>query len=272
MPRKVLEDLPYDTFDGLHYSNPVHLKIDLYFSLTNPRQALFRWEKDYKRLELLEQEFPYNQPADCRVEKKPEINFYPIQNFIYNFMQKEDVLITGDLAYMFYMNKSGLQEFHKPDMKYIEVMSSKPLVLLKKLKQKLKPEVVIKEFNPFLRHIPRRYVVALKSNPLNILAIVYDLEEHCVPFQTENDIKYVSFDYLLFFYSGFKYLAKRYKLKLYENSLCCLYYLMEGRSHYFAKHKKDKLSFSPFRSCIIYCEGKEPNLLRMHKINLWNKT
>ena len=109
------------------------------------------------------------------------------------------------------------------------------------------------------------------AHQLNILTIIYDLEDHCVPFQTENNIKYVSFDYLLFFYSGFKYLAKRYKLKLYENSLCCLYYLMEGRSYYFIKHKKDKLSFSPFRSCIIYCEGKELNLLRTHKINLWNK-
>ena len=57
MPQRIYDIIPSETINGLVYVRPKHLKIDLLVALTNPKQAIFRWQKDFDRLQKLEKYF-----------------------------------------------------------------------------------------------------------------------------------------------------------------------------------------------------------------------
>jgi len=76
---------------------PKHLKIDLLVALTNPKQGLFRWKKDYERLKKLEKYYPVERPSSfCKTYSQPYNPTYldeKIQEFI--FKRKDFILFGG---------------------------------------------------------------------------------------------------------------------------------------------------------------------------------
>jgi hypothetical protein len=273
IPHKILELIPTEKFDGLKYSTPLHARINAYHSLTNPRHATYRWKKDLERLELLEEEFPYPKPTQCKMTDIQKPEYMKLQEIVLNTIKNmSEILFTGDEAYYFYMANSGLKEYHKSTTKYVEIMSNNSINILRQVKEKLHPKVIIREYNPLLRHVAKRYTLALKSSPNTILLMIYDLGETCVPYITHENKRYVTFDYLLFFYNGLNYLSMRYGMKmLSDNTKCCLYYLILGREHYFKQTNKTRLDDSIFMSLVYVCQGNEKNYLRDFMINNWHR-
>jgi len=69
IPERIYTLIPYKTINGMNYVLPKYMKIDMLVSLTNPEQSMFRWKKDYDRLQKLEKYFPVEKQKNF-VEKK----------------------------------------------------------------------------------------------------------------------------------------------------------------------------------------------------------
>jgi hypothetical protein len=68
---------------------------------------MFRWKKDYDRLQKLEKYFPIEKPKNF-VEKRSKYIKSEMEKKIYDYVVKrDDVIFFGDIAYYAYMKSSG---------------------------------------------------------------------------------------------------------------------------------------------------------------------
>ena len=272
-PIKIFDAVPTITVNGMKYVTPKHLKIDLLVALTNPKQGLFRWEKDFERYNLLLKYFPTEKPKDFCVEKHKKKEYklsQEINNILVN--NKYNYIIWGNQAYYFYMLKSGLQDYYEPELKYMEIGMENPDEFIRKIKEFFGAKIVVKKYHQFLKHIPPRYIITEKKNENNILLIIYDLHEKCIPYIVDNGLKIISFNGLLLYYNFMYYLGKRhnikYSLKLSE---CCLYDLERARTFYFNNSNTNRFNDNIFKEFILECLGTEKNIYRDNKIKQWKR-
>jgi len=79
--------------DGIHYVPPNFLRMSVYLELSRPRGFVERWTKVYKRLKLLNDEYPIKCPAVDPVHEealKPEL-----VKKVETFLSKENVILLG---------------------------------------------------------------------------------------------------------------------------------------------------------------------------------
>jgi len=273
IPEKIYDLIPSRVIDGLHYVAPKYLKIDLLVALTNPKQAIWRWEKDFERLKKLEKYYPIEKPKSFCEKVQGKYYKSTLENIIENFLSKrDDYLVFGDMAYYAYMESSGLSDYFKPEVKYLEIGMQNPSVIFSDLKKITKGQIKIKKYHPFLKHIPGRYIVTPEGRENQILLIIYELNEKCIPFVEYNGQKIISYHELVLYYNFMIYLSGRYGIKdRVEIAECCLYELERGKNFYFHKTGKNEFSDSIFKCFILSCLGNEKNILRESKIKGWNK-
>ncbi len=103
MPNGIYELIPSNNINGLEYVCPKHLKIDLLVSLTNPKQSIFRWQKDFERLVKLEKYFPVEKPNNFCQFSHYKNSQSPIENKIQDYIiSRDDYILFGDNAYYSY--------------------------------------------------------------------------------------------------------------------------------------------------------------------------
>jgi len=84
--------------DGIHYAPPNFLRMSVYLELSRPRGFVERWPKVYKRLNLLNEEYPIK----CSQEDKDfhdEIIDDELTKKIEVFLKKENVILLGFNAF-----------------------------------------------------------------------------------------------------------------------------------------------------------------------------
>jgi len=271
MPEKIYNLIPSKEIDGLLYVSPKWLKIDLLVSLTNPKQALWRWGKDFERLQKVEKYFPVEKPKNfC---EKYSSKFYPsqLETTIQNYLStRTDYIIYGDMAYFAYMKTSGLKDYFAPEVKYLEIGMHNPQSIFPDLKKITNNKIRIKRYHQFQKHIPTRYIITPEGKDYQILLIIYELNEKCIPYVDYNNSKILTYHGLVLYYNFMIYLSGIYGIRDKEQMAeCCLYELERAKNYYFKTTNQNEFSDSIFRCFIIPCLGKEKNTYRDFKIKSW---
>ena len=271
IPDKIYTLIPFKVIDGLYYVAPKYLKIDLLVALTNPRQAIWRWDKDFERLKKLEKYFPVEKPKTFCDHTQGRYYKTQLDNIIENFLAKrDDYIVFGDMAYYAYMEFSELKDFYQPEVKYLEIGMQNPNSIFNELKRVTNGKIKIKKYHHFLKHIPTRYIVTPEGKENNILLIIYELNEKCIPFVEYNGAKIISYHGLILYYNFMIYLSARYGIRDREQiAECCLYDLERARNYYFNKTGKNEFDESIFKCFILPCLGNEKNIYRDSKLKIW---
>ena len=79
--------------EGIHYVNPNFLRMSMYLELSRPKGDVSRWEKVYKRLQLLNQAHPVTCPKDKG--KEHEVLTTKQRTQIENLLKNEPVVLLG---------------------------------------------------------------------------------------------------------------------------------------------------------------------------------
>jgi len=271
IPEKIYNLIPTKVFNGLTYVSPKYLKIDLLVALTNPKQGIFRWDKDFERLQKLEKYYPIEKPNNfC---EKVSGKYYKstletiIENFIY---QRKDFILFGDMAYYAYMESSGLPDYFSPDIKYLEIGMHNPKEIFPVLKEITGNKIKIKRYHQFLKHIPNRYIITPEGKENNIILIIYELNEKCIPYMEYDGNKILTYHGLVLYYNFMIYLSARYGIRDREQiAECCLYELERAKNYYFKNTGNNEFSDSIFKCFILQCVGNEKNIYRDSKLKIW---
>lgn len=88
--------------DGIHYVPPNFLRMSMYLELSRPHGDVSRWTKVYKRLELLNKQYPLTCPA---AEKEPTPLSDSLRKEVEHILSKEDVVLLGITATQLHMGK-----------------------------------------------------------------------------------------------------------------------------------------------------------------------
>ena len=78
--------------DGLHYVPPNFLRMSVYLELSRPRGFVERWTKVYKRLKLLNDEYPIECPPH---EVHEEVMNPDLVKKVETFLSKENIILLG---------------------------------------------------------------------------------------------------------------------------------------------------------------------------------
>lgn len=271
VPDKIFNLIPYQVFDGLYYVAPKYLKIDLLVALTNPKQGIFRWDKDFERLNKLEKYFPVEKPKNFCEKAQGKYYKSTLENIIENYLSKrDDYIIFGDMAYYAYMETSGLKDFFSPEVKYLEIGMQNPYSIFDDLRRITNGKIKIKKFHQFLKHIPTRYIITPDNKESHIILIIYELNDKCIPFVEYNGANIISYHGLVLYYNFMIYLSARYGIRDREQiSECCLYELERAKNYYFKQTNQNEFSDSIFKCFILKCIGKEKNIYRESKVKVW---
>lgn len=272
MRDKVYELIPYKTINGLNYVSPKHLKNDLLVSLTNPKQSIFRWKKDFERLEKLEKYFPVEKPKKFCEKVQGKYYKSTIEEVIESFLNKrDDYIVFGDMAYYAYMEVSGLPDYFSPEVKYLEIGMQNPSTIFADLRKITNNKIRIRRYHQFLKHIPARYIVTPEGKDTHIILIIYEMNEKCIPYVEYKGMRMLTYHGLVLYYNFMIYLSALYNIKdRMHVPGCCLYDLERAKNYYFKNTGQDEFSDSIFRCFILPCLGKEKNVYRDSKVRSWS--
>jgi hypothetical protein len=92
--------------DGIHYVTPNFLRMGMYLELSRPRGDVSRWTKVYKRLSLLNKEFPMVCPG---VPKEPTVLTDENRKEVERILRKEPVVLLGLTASQIHLGKRSPQ-------------------------------------------------------------------------------------------------------------------------------------------------------------------
>jgi len=192
VPTNVYSKMPFVTIDGISYSDPHFMMIDLYQMLTEPYFSSRRWEKTFPRIQMLQKYYPFN-PATKSVPKKEKfINSFSslnendketlrsMANYIIGFMKnKKTFLLYGDYPFNHFLRESKLTEsrnntiYDYVSILTVEVISTNYVLdtssIFDNLKKKY-PEhsshIKIKEHYPFWKYIDYNSIIYFKDFPI----------------------------------------------------------------------------------------------------------
>jgi hypothetical protein len=271
MPQRIYDIIPSETINGMEYVSPKHLKIDLLVALTNPKQGIFRWQKDFERLAKLEKYFPTEKPKKFCQSSRYKYTQFPLENKIKEYIfSRNDFILFGDYAYYSYMESSGLKDFFSPDIKYLEIGMQNPAILFEDLQKITNGKIKIKRYHQFMKHIPTRFIITDADKDTHILLIIYELTEKCIPYILHKNMKIMTYHGLVLYYNFMIYLSARYGIKDRQQiAECCIYDLERAKNYFFNYSKKNEFDDTIFKCFILPCLGKEKNILRDSKIKLW---
>jgi len=88
--------------DGIHYVTPNFLRMGMYLELSRPRGDVSRWTKVYKRLGLLNKEFPMVCPS---VPAEPTLLSEENRKEVERILRKEPVVLLGLTASQIHLGK-----------------------------------------------------------------------------------------------------------------------------------------------------------------------
>jgi hypothetical protein len=107
MDREVFHKLWSESIekDGIHYVPPNFLRMSVYLELSRPRGFVERWTKVYKRLKLLNEEYPIQCP-------KEDMKFHE-ENIDHNTVYKIEKLLSKENIILLGFNASVMQKSKK---------------------------------------------------------------------------------------------------------------------------------------------------------------
>ena len=140
------------------YIHPEYYKIDLYSILSQPtRINMFTYEKAYKRLDLVESNYPYK--SKYKIETNDKIS--KEMKYILSILNKNTIII-GDYVYNKIIKKNI-------KLDYIELLTDDIFYYINKLKSKYGRRIYYKKIDKVLYMMSNSIVIYLDKIPILIL-------------------------------------------------------------------------------------------------------
>ena len=185
--------------NNLLYASPNYLRISLYQELSRPMGDVTRWDKIYKRLELLNKARPLYIP-NCSINSKdmPETEEYVnINKQIINIIKTNNLVVFGDYGMSFY-----LKYFPKKYQK-IERLIDIPYILTENIKDVIKMLPFKTEQNKFSYHFLNEfYQILYKGVPVLYVFIT----NSCQSYNEIKGVRVASIDTIMSIYYALSFL------------------------------------------------------------------
>lgn len=246
-PKKVYDLIPVTVINNINYVSPEFLLIDLYKSLAFPENT-WRWEKDFKRLTLLEKYVDFKEKS--KIELKGNYDF---DDLVKKIMKKTNAIVTGYYAVNLITGETN-------NVPYLEIIvdnyekEKKNLDTLIKEKFPNK-EITIKYHNILGKFYPKKFVYVVDGNNVMSVLSFEDYSLSCVGYYKIKGIRVTNYHFLMFYFLTLKYIGGIVGVSI-----------LERVSDYYCNHLyllNKKKNFPIFQ---LECIGKRNDHVRENKI------
>ena len=276
LPKKLFDAIPVvaDKKSGVSYVEPDYLKMDLRVSIVNPRISLWRWIKDYGRMQILEKEYPFKKPANCKWPVMDAVDKKDLAELVEVIKDwRSETVLVGWCALSAYIKESGMSKvIGAPSGVGVEIMSVKIKEIIDEIMKRFgnKRFVYRVEEDP-LHILPKKFVVAGRKSGKELL-VIYSLLEHCVPWVKMGGVRVVSADYLILYMQVQMYtvgmIGSKTDVLLYR---CGLYGFDKMREKWLGDKGKDVFDKTLYQMHIIDCYGQFVNPYYKTLIDKWER-
>uniref|UniRef100_A0A6C0F183 Poly(A) polymerase catalytic subunit domain-containing protein n=1 Tax=viral metagenome TaxID=1070528 RepID=A0A6C0F183_9ZZZZ len=249
--------------DGILYSPPNFLRMNMYLELSRPEGDVSRWEKIFKRLTLLNEYYPFAITTRCdkiEFQRKMEHDTDKSEELYYTvrdaFIDDGVVFFGGYAARMYsrYMSKDRKEIIQKiPDF---DVLSEDPdrcaNILIERLKSKGFKNASKKHYPEIGEIVPERIEIVVGKETLAFIYKPIACHNYNVLNIDGKDIKIATIDTMLSFYFAFYYSDEPYYSK--DRILCMAKFLFD------VEHKNRLEQKGILKRFSINCYGNQPTL------------
>lgn len=258
VPKLIYNKIPFVQIDGFYVSAPEFITVDYLRAFTDPTTSSFRWDKMFKRFNLLQKHYPIKIKTQPKIENKiidPLFSKY-FEKIITN---KKTLLVFGTYAYNIYVKMSGIHDIKPLPIQYFELFSTNyvddVLEIMNDLKSLVKDESKITqiEYYPFFQFYG--FSVHILYDGV-IVAKIYSHSGKCRPFVTIDKARVGSFQFNVMM-EYIKASKARVDGDHVEQNMC--YYrivnMCKMRKYYFDKNDKNFLNDTIFKDFVVDCIG-----------------
>ena len=285
MPREIFNTLQRDALKiaGITYAPPNFLRMGMYLELSRPNGDISRWEKVYKRLILINQNYPLTTKDCSRIDFQRAMmdtkissksKYQPTTEEIYDTAVKtfidQDVVFFGGYAiskYSQYMPHYIRQKLHKiPDFDILTEDAVKTADIAKERLEDIGcKNVSIHHFDNIGEIVSGHYELRVGKDTIAFIYQPTACHSYNVLRENGNEIRIATIDTMLSYYLAFLYADKDY----YDvNRLLCM------AKYIFDVQSKNRLSQKGLlKRFSISCIGKQETLeeIRAHKSEMYKK-
>ena len=252
--------------DGIYYTDPDFLRMNMYLELSRPRGQVTRWDKVYERLLLLNHAFPLKSKLACKsVPRATSIPREAREKLLHFILDKNRILLGAEIAALYSFSAHG-SKFTPPGINWffknggaVIFMSSALLQDSYEIKAMLGEKTEVESVKGLADILPDRILIRYDDK---VVAMIIE-EKACHSYNTihlhnNKKLHIGSFDTLLTFYLAIHIFTKDHIVFGYSIACLCQK-LIELSSEL---RKRDKTFFPPFS---ITCSGYQkgfPTLLR----------
>ena len=270
VPPNFYEKMDTITINGVRIVHPKYEIINWLRQFTDPLTAGWRWDKQFKRMELLQTAFPFDK---IKGEIKNKIEHKDvITDILDNFIKpKETLLLFNYFAYNKFMKIGGKKEIDIPYLDIVSIDYKKDgKELIKFLKKKYKDDIYVVEYQPFFQYYKYNAKIMYKKKTL---VNIYHHNNKCIPYKVSNDgfkIGSFSFNLLMLLILQEKtkidkidFINKNYKI-MFNN-------LIDVRNSYLTKKNKTILDKTIFQDFFVNCMGTTLTQPRINRLKIIKK-
>lgn len=245
--------------EGIHYSPPNYLRMNLYLELSRPAGDVSRWEKLLKRLTILNKHYPITKNTCEKIRFDDDVNYKSTDDERLYFLLRDSFVNQGLVffgGYAFNLYKKYSKKSNISDVPGFDVLSEEPEQTANVVKEELRSagikHIKIIHHESYQDIIPEHCEIRYKNTTLaHIYKPVACHSYNTITIQNKQ-IHVASIDTMLNFYLGFTY-TKMPKHKR-ERLLCMAEFLFDIQNQHRLSNRGLLKRFS------IDCYGKQETL------------
>ena len=295
IPKNVFLNMPVITINGIMYSDPSWLMVDVLRQHNDPIMSYERLrDKTFNRALKLFKNYPFDLDKKTKIENQSSNN--DIKLSLFNAIKEMNTLIfTGSIAITYYQTLQRQMDFSK-----MEVLSTKFRqdcrsihAMLRSILDDKFDNLEIVAYRPFFQFWDERVEFKLADD---ILLTVYGYNEICIPYnnlyihdttieqiQTGGLYKekksevapiiiklatfMVMFNHLLIHRQN-EFIFRTKKYKMYEH---IMYNLLKKRKEYLENESATVMDNTPYREFIVRCAGTPEDTRRNYLLRLMGR-
>ena len=195
MPKYIIDNVNTYVVDGFRIIDPYFSYIDFMRMFSDPlKSSSFRWEKHFKRFNLMQQFYPITSKYNKLSFDKNNLITKDIKKIIKSFLKKSDTSISvGMDCYNQYV-KLTLTKKDKIPLNCYTILSSNYIIdcyyIYNILKKKYQNRITKKEKYPFFQFWDKSCEIYLDNHPI---IKIFKNNNICIQYKEINNIKYASF-------------------------------------------------------------------------------
>jgi hypothetical protein len=264
---------------GIHYSSPNFLRMNMYLELSRPDGDVSRWEKVLKRITLLNKHYPMNSQNCHEINFQRELNTQTLEDSSKLYYIVRDSLI--DQKVIFFGGYAGsLYSKYTPDDKLrmikqtpdFDAISENPelcaSIVIQKLNDSGFSAAKLTKHDAIGEIIPSHYEITVDDETLGYIYQPIACHNYNEIMIDKRSVRVATIDTILSFYLAFLFSNHAHEDHKYKDRLLCMAKFL------FDLGEKNRLSqVGLLKRFSLQCYGKQPTIesIRAKKAEMFRK-